>query len=170
MAIAETVARYLAEHGGAYTQVEHPRTASSTETAETAHVPGAQLGKAVIVEDDGDYLMLVVPATHHVELNHLRKRLGRDIGLATEGELERLFPDCARGAVPPVGPAYGLETYVDEALADQPGIYFEAGDHQHLLHMDTAPFLRLLGDPPRAHLSHRMDPTVHHVPASSGPR
>ena len=53
--------------------------------------------------------------------------------LADEDEIGRMFPDCELGAVPPVGDPYGLPVMVDDALAVQPDIYFEAGDHLSLL-------------------------------------
>jgi Ala-tRNA(Pro) deacylase len=68
---------------------------------------------------------------------------GRGEDLAEEDELGRVFDDCAVGAVPP-GLGYGVATIVDEALEAQPDIYFEAGDHASLIHMDGAEFTRMM--------------------------
>ena len=54
-----------------------------------------------------------------------------------------LFPDCEEGAVPPVGKAYGLRSLLDRALLEQPEIFFEAGDHEHLLKMSGQNFQAL---------------------------
>jgi Ala-tRNA(Pro) deacylase len=45
-----------------------------------------------------------------------------------------------------MGPAYGLETVVDDVLAEQPDIYFEGGDHEQLIHVSAEAFHALLGE------------------------
>lgn len=146
MAIASTVSDYLAEHDVAYDILMHPHTASSGETAEVSHVPGARLAKSVILEDDLGYLMVVVPSDRQVNLGELHRQLKRNLGLATETELVSLFADCEVGALPAMGPAYGLETVVDDELVEQPDIYFEAGDHEQLIHVSAEVFDTLMGD------------------------
>lgn len=144
MAIPRTLENYLNEHRIAYDLVNHARTGSSLRSATTAHVPAHRVAKAVILEDDGGYLMAVLPAHRHVHLGALSKRLGRKLGLATEAETRAIFPDCALGAIPPIGEAYGVATVVDDELAEEPEIYFECGDHEELIHMKTYDFMQLL--------------------------
>lgn len=155
MSIASTVSNCLAEHDVPYDILTHPHTTSSGESAQQAHVPGSRLAKSVILEDDHGYLMVVLPANKRVDLGELHRLFKRDLGLATENELQQLFADCEIGALPVVGPAYGLETVVDDAIAEQPDIYFEAGDHQQLIHVSAEVFQILLGEDIRhGHFSH----------------
>ncbi|MEZ5542556.1 MAG: YbaK/EbsC family protein [Pseudomonadota bacterium] len=149
MAIATTIADYLAEQGVEYDILSHPHTRSSGESAQAAHIPGGRLAKSVIVEDDLGYLMVVLPANRHIDLGELHRQMNRNLGLATEYELGRLFQDCEIGALPALGPAYGLETLVDDALAEQPEIYFEAGDHEQLVHVSAEAFNQLVGEQSR---------------------
>lgn len=144
MAIAETLEKYLNERHVSYDLVNHAKTGSSLRSATTAHVPAHRVAKAVILEDDGGYLMAVLPAHRHVHLGTLSKCLGRKLGLATEDETRAIFPDCALGAIPPIGEAYGLPTVVDDELAEEPEIFFESGDHEELVHMKTYDFMQLL--------------------------
>ena len=58
--------------------------------------------------------------------------------------MDRFFPDCQPGALPPFGAAYGLPTLVDRSLETLPVIFFEAGDHETLVRMDGQVFLGLL--------------------------
>ena len=146
MAIASTVSDCLAEHDVAYDVLTHPHTATSSETAEASHVPGARLAKSVILEDDMGYLMVVLPSNRSLNMGELHRQLNRNLGLAAENELASLFRDCEIGALPAVGPAYGLETVVDDELAEQPDIYFEAGDHEQLIHVTAEVFHTLMGD------------------------
>lgn len=144
MAMADTLRAYLDARGIRYELVSHPPTADSMSTAALAHVPGDRLAKSVVLEDDRGYLLVVLPSTHRLHLGRLHKALHRALGLATESEVERLFADCQRGAVPAAGQAYGVETLVDESLADCPEVYFEAGDHSALVHLSGPEFERLM--------------------------
>lgn len=144
MGMATRLNQFLNEHQVEYEVLTHPHTASSMETAEAAHVPGDKLAKTVILEDDQGYVMAVLPASHKVDLGTLHRELNRPLGLASEPELDRLFSDCELGAIPPIGTAYGLETIVDDTLAEQPDLYFECGDHEHLVHMNGETFVNLL--------------------------
>src|SRR5581483_1866835 len=107
-------------------------------------VPGDRLAKSVVLQDDSGYVMAVLPSTHHVRLGKLSRELNRNLRLATEDELAALFADCERGAVPAVGLAYGMTTIVDDSLEEQPEIYFEAGDHEQLVHMSRDAFMALM--------------------------
>jgi Ala-tRNA(Pro) deacylase len=152
MSIAASVQTCLTQAGVQYDIIEHPRTSNSTHTAEAAHVPGERIAKSVVLEDGDRYLMAVVPATRHVDLGALHRQLGREIGLATEQDVARLFADCDPGAVPPLGQVYGIDTILDEAFVDAEDVYFEGGDHRALVHVNGSDFLKLMGNAPRARI------------------
>ena len=155
MSIAITVSDFLAEHDVEYDVLLHAHTTSSGETAESSHVPGTRLAKSVVLEDDQGYLMVVLPASRQVDLGELHRVLNRNLGLAMENELGHLFSDCEVGALPAIGPAYGVETIVDDSIAEQPEVYFEAGDHEQLIHVSAEVFQTLLGEGiRRGHFSH----------------
>jgi len=154
VAIAETVKYFLEQHSVEYSLVSHPHTGSSHETAEACHVSDDHIAKAVIIKDTAGYAMVVVPASNWVEMEHLRKELNRDFHLATEDELAKLFSDCEAGAVPPLGTAYSVETFLDQELTSLANIYFEAGDHEQLIHTTGDDFRSLLGGVRHGYYSH----------------
>ena len=146
MAISSTLQEFLDGRGVKYRVVAHPRTDSASRTAEAAHVPGDELAKGVLVEDAGHYMVAVLPATRRLQFGKLHHMLGEHVGLATEEEVQSVFSDCERGAVPALGTAYKLETLLDESLATQAEIYVEGGDHRSLIRLDGSDFRELLGD------------------------
>jgi len=146
MAIAHTVSNYLQSRHVAYDVISHPYCDSSCKAAETAHVPPEKLAKAVILSDRRGLLMVVVPGNRHVSLDELWKKLGRRLSLVAETRLAPMFRDCECGAIPPLGPAYGMETIVDDSLVGQPEVYFESGDHRGLIRVRGEEFLTLLRD------------------------
>lgn len=154
MAVAETVHRALVQNSIDYDLVAHPHTGSSHETALASHISEDHIAKAVVVKDAAGYAMVVVPADHWVEMSSLRRELDRDLRLAEETELAGLFPDCEPGAVPPLGTAYGIETFMDQALADLANLYFEAGDHEALVHVSGEGYQTVLGGARRGYYSH----------------
>ncbi|MGQ0658357.1 MAG: aminoacyl-tRNA deacylase [Chromatiales bacterium] len=156
MTMAASVKEFLHQRGIHYDIIAHTHTSDSMRTAGAAHVPGDLLAKCVMLEDDKGYLMAVVPSTHRVDLGVLRQQLDRRLGLANEAELGDIFKDCERGAVPPLGTAYGIEVMVDDSLAHCKDIYFEAGDHTDLVHVSGEDFLRLLDGARRGQFSHHV--------------
>ncbi len=154
MAIAATVKAHLNQAGVDYQVVPHPRTYSSKDTAQAAHVWEDQIAKAVILKDQRGFVMAVIPGSKWVKLHALQQELDRDLEITPEEEIDTLFRDCEPGAIPPLGTAYGIETVLDEALTSLGKVYFEAGDHEHLIHIDGRAFLQLLGGVRRGHFSH----------------
>jgi Ala-tRNA(Pro) deacylase len=145
MSLAQTAASALIREGVHYRLLAHPRTFSTRETAGAAHVPPDHIAKGVILEGEGRLVMVVVPGSHWVRLHAVEQELSRTLAFAAEDTVSALFPDCQPGAVPALGPAYGLEALMDEALATLAHVYFEAGDHEHLVEVSGEDFRRLLG-------------------------
>ncbi|MFQ6021963.1 MAG: aminoacyl-tRNA deacylase [Acidiferrobacterales bacterium] len=156
MAIARSLKDFMKKHHVAYNVIPHPRTLSSMQTAAAAHVPGDRLAKSVVLEDEDGYMVAVLPSTHRLDLGKLHHQFSRKLGLATENELRELFKDCELGAIPPVGAAYGFDTIIDDSLTDQPDIYFEAGDHEELVHVSGEQFKQLMTGSRYGHFSHHV--------------
>lgn len=154
MTMSATVQNYLNQQGIPYELVPHPHTETSMDAASASHLPAAKIAKPVILEDDDGYLMAVVPAHHHVQIRKVNELLNRNMGLATEQEIKTLFTDCAVGAIPPIGQAYGLETIFDECLGECPDLYLEAGDHEDFIHLKSDDYLRLMSQAPHANISY----------------
>jgi len=153
MSTAPELTRYLASRNIDYNLLPHGRTMSSMRTAEECHISADCLAKAVVLLDDNGYFLAVLPASHHLRFSDLEEQGHWPVRMATEEEIERLFPDCILGAIPPVGAAYGLRTVVDESITEVPDIFFEGGDHTTLVHMSGPAFDRLMVEAPHAHFS-----------------
>lgn len=153
MAIARRVDDYLREHGADYELVRHSRTGSTHESTLAAHVPDDHIAKAVILREGGAVAMAVIRGDTWVDIDAVNRDTGRSFELDSESDLKSRLPDCVPGAVPPLGPAYGIETFVDDALATLAEVYFEAGDHEHLVRVSGESFVELLGGARRGRFS-----------------
>ncbi len=144
MTIAKRLKAHLDSQGVEYKTVTHPRTATASESAEAAHIPGDRLAKSVAIHLEDGHVIAVVPSSHRVDLSALQGILDRRIGLASETEVKAIFDDCDVGAAPPVGEAYGVPVVVDESLAGLDRVWFEGGDHRTLVSVAGADFDRLM--------------------------
>jgi Ala-tRNA(Pro) deacylase len=142
---SEKVKRFLDENQIRYVSIRHSPTFTAQETAASAHIPGRELAKTVIVKIDGSMAMAVLTAPKRLDLESLRRAAGaQSVTLATEKEFSNAFPDCEPGAMPPLGNLYGLNVYIDGALKEDEHIAFNAGSHAELIQMDYDQFERLV--------------------------
>jgi Ala-tRNA(Pro) deacylase len=145
MSIAPQLRQYLDEAKADYDIIDHRPTQSALDSARSANIPAERVAKAVLLDTaDDDHLLAVLPSDRRVELSELRSELGSKPRLSDEAEIGKLFRDCEVGAVPPVG--YGVSTIIDDSIEQQPDVYFEAGDHKSLVHMNRDQFSRLTKD------------------------
>jgi Ala-tRNA(Pro) deacylase len=127
-----------------YKAIAHYPTFTALATAHSAHVAEKELAKTVMLRVDGSILMVVVPASHNVNLQHVRNYVDAEtVELADEYEFEELFPDCQPGAMPALGNLYGIEVLCADALLDDEEIAFNAGTHDEVVKMKFPDFVRL---------------------------
>ena len=128
-----------------YVAISHSPAFTSQEIAASAHVPGRELAKTVIVKVDGRMAMAVLPAPQKIDFKALKKATGaRTVELASEQEFADRFPECEAGAMPPFGNLYGMDVYVAQNLTEDPEIAFNAGSHTELIKLAYKDFERLV--------------------------
>lgn len=158
MKIASKLEDYLQQREIEYEIVTHPHSEHSMDTAEKAHVSGDALAKGVLTRDDDGYLLVVVPADFHIELDTLQRLLRQQVSMVDEPALAEVFGDCEPGAVPPIGMAYGVKTLWDpeSSLGKLDEVFFEAGDHQTLVRLSGEQFHELMAPAERGRFSHHI--------------
>ena len=145
MSLAKTVNYALALTRVDYDILRHHHSATSMAAARSAHVEPSSLAKAVVLKDQIGPLLAVVPASEQLDLERLRQLLRRPaLDFIPEDQLDQLFYDCEKGAIPPLGPDYRVPTVIDRRLRDLSDVYFEAGDHEDLVHVDQTSFRTLM--------------------------
>jgi len=136
-----------------YVAIRHPTAYTAQDIAASAHIPGKELAKTVMVKIDGRMTMVVLPASYRVDFDLLRRASGAaTIEMASEEEFKSLFPGCVVGAMPPFGNLYGMPVYVAQSLAENEEIAFNAGTHSELIKLKYKDFERAV-EPMVARLS-----------------
>ena len=143
MTMSTRLKALLDENKVQYTLMTHSPAYTAQAAAATLHVPGKELAKTIVVRAGEETSLAVLPASYRVNLTTLGAILGKTVRLATEQEFADLFPDCELGAMPPFGQLYNLSVYVDQALAADEEIVFNAGTHRDAIRMGYRDFERL---------------------------
>jgi Ala-tRNA(Pro) deacylase len=129
-----------------YVVITHSPAFTAMEVAQSAHIPGKDLAKVVMVQLDGRMCMAVLPATSKLDLERLREAANAtEARLPGEDEFRRLFPECETGAMPPFGNLYGMEVYAASQLAEDQEIAFNAGSHTEVIKLAYEDYQRLVG-------------------------
>jgi Ala-tRNA(Pro) deacylase len=145
MGISPRLKRMLDEADVFYQVIPHAEVFTTPEVAASIHAPGRMVAKVVLLRVDARHTMAVLPAHHHLDLARFSEAAHAERAvLASEPEIRDSFPDCEIGAMPPFGNLYGLETYLDEALAAEPKIFFQAGSHHEVIEMRYEDYERLV--------------------------
>jgi Ala-tRNA(Pro) deacylase len=122
----------------------HSTAYTAQEIAASAHIPGKELVKTVMVKLDGNLAMAVLTASQRVNFDLLKKlSKAKKVELANEEEFKTHFPDCEVGAMPPFGNLYDVEIYADQKLSEDKEIAFNAGSHRELIKLSFADFKKL---------------------------
>ena len=155
MPILTKLRDFLEQEKVTYSVHSHPEAYTALEIAGLEHVKGRMLAKVVIVKTDANELVMVVlPADRRVDYRKVAAVLGTEaLRLAQESEFRDSFPACEVGSMPPFGNLFGLAMLVDELLAENDEIVFNAGSHTLTAKLRFADFRRLV-QPRIASLSH----------------
>ena len=140
-----TLAKFLDDNKIRYVRISHSPAYTAQEIAASAHIPGREVAKTVMVKVDDKLHMVVTCASCQVDLAELKRALGaRKVELASEDEFRGLFPECELGAMPPFGNLFGRRVFVTEELTEDEDIAFNAGSHTELVRMSYSDFARLV--------------------------
>jgi len=143
--ILKQLVDFLDSNKAKYIVISHSPAFTAQDVAQSAHIPGKEVAKTVIVWMDGTMAMSVLPASQMVDFNLLKEVTGaKNVELATESEFKDRFPDCEVGAMPPFGNLFNMRVFAARSLAEDKEIAFNAGSHREVLKMAYADFERLV--------------------------
>ena len=137
----KTLQKFLDAQHIKYVTMSHSPAFTAQEIAASAHIPGKELAKTVIVKVNGDMAMAVLPACDRVDFDLLKEAAAvNKVELASEEEFKDKFYECDLGAMPPFGNLYGMEVFVADVLTEDEEIAFNCGSHTELIQMSYKDF------------------------------
>lgn len=145
MAKTSDLIRYLNDNGVRYQLLSHVPAFKAHDVAAVTHVQDREMAKTLIVKSGPLFWMVVLRADQKIDEHLLKHALEvHHVHLASEEDLELLFPDCQVGAMPPFGNLYGFPVIVDKSLTADDEIVFNACTHTESIKMKFADYERLV--------------------------
>jgi Ala-tRNA(Pro) deacylase len=140
----EPLLEWLASEDIEYVIHEHGEAFTARATAAAEGVDPRTFAKVLAVEaSDGRKALVVLDAIDRLDPHKAREALRvDDVRLLTEHELADLAPGCDVGAMPAVGSLFGLSTYADHAVREDPEVSFSAGSHRFSVRVDREGWAR----------------------------
>lgn len=126
-----------------FREVHHPPTRTSEESAEARGEPLHIGGKALLLKaEDDQYRLFILPADAKLDSQAIRQQLGlKKTRFASPEELLALT-GLVPGSVPPFGrPVLPFDLYVDQGIADNDRIAFNAGSLTDSIILATGDYL-----------------------------
>lgn len=123
------LSQFLTDRHVAFETMIHPPAFTAQKRAKFLHIPGRQVVKCVVLITGRGPVLAVLPAPWHVDLHRVGQAMETAVRLAIESEVIDLFRDCERGALTPFGRLYGLTTILEDSIAPETQIAFEAQSH-----------------------------------------
>jgi Ala-tRNA(Pro) deacylase len=142
--ILKKLVEFLDSNRIKYVNVTHSTAFTAQDVAQSAHIPGKEMAKTVIVWMDGAMAMAVLPASSMIDFNKFKDVSGsKSVELASESEFKDRFPECEVGAMPPFGNLFNIRVIAETSLSEDREISFNAGTHHELIRLPYADFVQL---------------------------
>ncbi|MSR60110.1 MAG: hypothetical protein EXS05_21130 [Planctomycetaceae bacterium] len=142
--VLDAIRELLTSSGVSFREVHHEPTQTSEESARARGEELRLGGKALLLRGDEAFALFVLPADRKVDSRAIRRELGfKKLRFATSEELMNLT-GLVPGSVPPFGrPILPFPLYVDEGIAANDRIAFNAGSLTDSIVLAVADYLRL---------------------------
>ena len=143
MSVVDRLTEMLDQRGVAFEVIRHEPVYTSEQAARVRGTSLASGAKALVCKADGQFVMFVIPANHRLASKLVRKNESiRSLRFASRAEVAQLT-GLQPGSIPPFGSLFDLQTWCDEALAEQSVINFNAGDHAVSINMSYADYVSI---------------------------
>ena len=140
--ILKKLMEYLDGNKVKYVVISHSTAYTAQDVAQSAHIPGKEVAKSVVVWMDGAMALAVLPASHMIDFNLLKEVTGaKSVELAGEPEFKDRFPECEIGSMPPFGNLFTMRVFASSSLSEDKEIAFNAGSLTHSIIMGLADWL-----------------------------
>lgn len=133
----------LQQAGMSYRYLSHEPVTTSEESARVRGGKIEQGAKALVMQADQEFIMVVVPGHLRADLEAVKKQLAaKKVAMASKDSVQAKT-GLEVGAIPPLGSVFGMKTYLDSRLSENEEIAFNVGRHDRSIVMRYDDYLRL---------------------------
>jgi Ala-tRNA(Pro) deacylase len=144
--ILDRIKSFLTREGIQFREIHHQETKTSAESAQARGEPLEIGGKALLMKVDDAFRLFVISAARKSSSKKIKTYFSAArLRFATPEELRELT-GLAPGSVPPFGqPILDFPLYIDDSVAVNPRIAFNAGSLTDSIILNTSDYLRVCG-------------------------
>lgn len=127
----------------AFEPYEHKPVFTSQDAARVRNTGLSEGAKALVLFADDKPVMVAVSADRKLDMKVFKKEYGiKNLRMATPAEVERVT-SVPIGAVPPFGHIFGIPLYMDDQIAKNTHVSFNAGLHTKSIRVDRSLYERI---------------------------
>lgn len=142
MSIPKPLLKHLNRSKVPYEVVPHKTVFTAYDLATTLGAALHEVAKTLLVKADRRPVLVVLPASHRLDLGKLAKMLkAKEVRIAPEIAITKL--EITPGTTPPFGSFLDLEVVVDRSLLKTPRTVLRAGSLTESIRMKVRDFLKL---------------------------
>jgi Ala-tRNA(Pro) deacylase len=131
------VTEHLESLGLRFEVLPHARAFTAVGEAITLGVPTEEVIKGVVLDIGTGHALAILPASRRLDLDLVRQALGEPhVGLATEDEIERDYPEFELGAIPPLPSLLHVPVVIDPTVFEHARVTFAAGTTKESVRVD----------------------------------
>ncbi len=148
--VFDQIKNKLDDAGVAYDQKHHAADELLTSTLEVVAkgtmAPEHGGAKAIVLKGKktGAFHLFVLPDDLKIDQKKVKAIVGENVSFASPDEVKEVT-GCVVGSVPPFGSVIGLKTHVDEKLAENSVIFFNAGSLTDSIRMSFSDYIKAEG-------------------------
>ncbi|MCF7872555.1 hypothetical protein K9L97_05990 [Candidatus Woesearchaeota archaeon] len=143
-----SILNFLKERDVDFVHLTHDHVHSSKDAALVRGNSVEQAAKAIVLKCKNksgvyEFVQYVVSGHRKIDFKSFRKVFGfKSVSLASPEEVLDLT-GCVIGSVPPIGPFFGLKSFLDVSILDNEYIFFSAGTHNDSVKIKSSDFKNL---------------------------
>lgn len=127
MPVPKKLIKFLDDHGIDHEILEHKTVYTAFDLAQTTKKKLQEIAKTLAVKADKKYMLVVVPASHRLDLAKLKKLLkAKKLEIVKETQIAKAFK-VKPGTLTPLAKFHNMPVYVDKALLKSKLILVNAG-------------------------------------------
>ncbi|HRY82884.1 MAG TPA: YbaK/EbsC family protein [Candidatus Moranbacteria bacterium] len=152
MAISKKIQKYLEEKKYKYNIIDHKKTFTAWDTAQTEKIDPKMVAKALVMKADNNYVLALIPGNRNLDkqkllklINAQRKKQGlknsKKIDFAKEVWMKKNLEGKV-GATPPFRGLIKLDIFADSLLLKNKKIYTGSGEYTESILINTSEYIK----------------------------
>ena len=133
MPIPKKIINFLDKHDIGYEILEHKTVYTAFDAAQTMGKKLSEIAKTLAVKVDKKYVLVVVPASHKINFDKLKKLLkAKKITIVKEVDIKNIFK-VKPGTLLPFGVFHKIPVFIDKTLLKSKVVIVSAGSYTQSL-------------------------------------